>query len=132
MNLTPDQLRLKQNAAAMIAFADGKPIQGRLISDTDREQWEDYKHSNWCFGSHEYRPKPEPTVRPWSKPDDVPGPVCWVRFANGDRGAAMVISIDSAGARTIYGHSVWNDMIGWEHSIDQKTWLPCVVTEEPK
>jgi hypothetical protein len=205
MKLTPEQL--KQNAAAMIAYAEGKSIQYRPCSG--RYDWRDAtpngKHRlAWNCEDYEYRPKPwslpEPppgkkwhredwteemlpegwrpllsdempereidkcrhsssevwemvdgfaarsasywdfwffrTRRPlpeprhWSRPEDVPGPVCWMR---GKRGSGVnsverlvTIVQDECVGFSAGGVAYWNDLHEWEHSTDRKTWHPCV------
>lgn len=68
MKLTPEQL--KQNAAAMIAFAEGKPIQIKLHNGIWKD--DDTGNLDGIGDNDEYRPKPEPKTRPWSKPDEFP------------------------------------------------------------
>jgi len=136
MKLTPEQL--KQNAAAMIAFADGKKVQRTAQDDfTGLSGWFD-TNPIWEFDRHLYRPKPEPKTRPWSKPEDVPGPVCWLRFANESWGDTMIIGVRPRG---IYVANIdikpgvyfmdWKYFVTdyTNYSTDRKTWLPCEVTE---
>lgn len=139
MTLTPEQLR--QNAAAMLAFADGKPIESRSLGYT---KWHDQYGPLWQFEDTEYRPKPEPKVRPWSKPEDVPGPVCWVRMQREDhlRGdaeetslEALVLAISTKGLTFITAIEQflpWNLLPyrGLEYSTDRLNWRKCEV-EEP-
>lgn len=130
--MTNDQLR--QNASAMIAFADGKPIQLRYTGEP-RHEWTDAGNPVFELHTHEYRPKPEPVSRPWSKPEDVPGPICWMRKKNG--WACMVVEVEcnfvSIGGGGIAACKVtWDEMKYCEHSTDRKTWLPCTVAEEAK
>lgn len=70
MKLTPELLR--QNAEAMIAHADGKPVQF-----FDDGFWKDVPEPQWDFPNIRYRPKPEPVTRPWG-PDEMRGK--WVRY----------------------------------------------------
>lgn len=135
MKLTPEQLR--QYAAAMIAFADGKPIQ--LHGCNGGPGWADllpHVNPDWDFHRVQYRPKPEPAVRPWSKPDDVPGPVCWIR-SNLDReyDTYLIGRIVPGGVWTMNasGNQCWEwerfDDGDMEYSIDRKTWHKCEVPE---
>lgn len=141
MKLTPYQLR--QNAAAMMALADGKPIQ--FFSNDAK--WEDYsvaddgEPTDWhCY---QYRPKPEPKTRPWSTPEDVPGPVCWIRgiYSDGHRDYRMSMIVgfsDPTSYQTIsngcqpialssqFSDTRWERM---EYSTDRKTWHKCEVSE---
>jgi hypothetical protein len=128
MYLTPDQLR--QNAAAMVAFAEGKPFQFRSVGtkewldyDTSRMRLPDYK----CW---EYRPKPGPKPGPkaryWSKPEDVPLN-CWIGYSNG---RALVLCVSTDGVKTQYHNYAWSELKGMKHSTDLKTWHKCEVNEE--
>lgn len=69
MKLTPEQLKL--NAAALIAFANGDPIQyqcftGKDVSGRDvyGDEWHATENLNY-FLERPHRPKPKPTVIPW-------------------------------------------------------------------
>lgn len=134
MKLTPEQLR--QNAAAMLAFADGKPIQWKHLHDI---RWTTSSgptsEFSWNCAEIEYRPKPEPKVRQWSKPEDVPGPVCWLRAKIQPEILMLVSCIWANGIGLNDGKAVfqktWDRLFDgeWEHSTDRKTWHPCTVTE---
>lgn len=84
---------------------------------------------------HCYRIAPEPVARPWSKPEDVPGPVCWVRSAITKTNERLILVVDAKGvhiATISGGHSDyfrWLELRQLEHSTDRKTWLPCTVTD---
>lgn len=68
MNLTPEQL--KQNAAAMLAWADGKPVEWRYVGDADQNPWRDLvdKYPRWDCRNFEFRPAPDP-IAPGHNPD---------------------------------------------------------------
>ena len=129
---TDEQQRLRQNAAAIIACAEGKPIQER--SRTIRGKWLDINgQPAWSmWDRYEWRPAPEPVSRPWSKPEDVPGPVCWIRRQKGNVEMLIVaiheegMMLNDAGGRV---PKEWSDISEHEHSTDRRTWLPCTVTE---
>ncbi len=129
--LTKEQLR--DNAAAMLAFADDKPIQydsSSILSTTPK--WLDTNdltdiEAVW------HRPKPQPVLRPWSKPEDVPL-VCWIRIAKGEP-ERLVTMVASDGIR-IAGVSCDSAFFRWhelsdvlEYSIDRVTWKPCTVED---
>lgn len=124
--MTKEQLR--QTGEAMIAFADGKPVQccyGGEWSDANEPAW----NPNYL-----YRKKPDPKTRQWSKPGDVPGPVCWIR--SGSDQARMIISLTDSGIRVAcinaFGESCWfhwSETSSFEYSTDRKTWHKCEVTE---
>lgn len=132
MKLTSEQLR--QNAAAMIAFADGKPIEYQSPS------------GDWLFANSisnidklAHRPKPEPRVRPWNSPADVPGPICWLRLmdrqANTASLEAQIVSLSNTGITWFTSDDRW---LPWsdeklnrlEWSTDRVNWHPCTVTED--
>jgi hypothetical protein len=131
VKLTPEQLR--QNAAAMVAHSDGKPIQFKRLDDGPNEWRTPLGGECWNLDTLQYRPKPEPKTRPWSKPEDVPGPLCWIRNESGAEW--LVLSVHKEGIH--YSGSDWNHrtldfskLNYYEHSTDRKIWLPCVVSEE--
>lgn len=141
--MNTDQLR--QTAAAIIAYAEGKPIQYRWLEckkpDYEVSKWKDLNGTiadgiGWTpqLEHMEYRIKP--MSRPWSKPEDVPGSVCWVRFSC-DGPAILVVMVTDQGiglyGNTVLGYSpkLWSDIGDWEHSTDRKTWHPCTVEEQP-
>lgn len=120
--------QLKQNAAAMIAFADGKPIQ--VAYKDDASKWCEQPLPTWSFDAFQYRPTPMPVTRPWSKPNDVPLN-CWIRFSGDDEVYYLITTIGNSGVR-IYDSSLqsWDTIKTMEHSTDRKTWLPCTVVEQ--
>lgn len=130
MKLTPEQL--KTNAAAMIAHADGKSVQ--FSSPGNPSKWNDCDgFPTWMFrDGFQYRPKPDPSPRAWSNPDDVPGPICWIRPI-GKIGAAMIIRISEKSIAAVGGDivlvKVWEELCDIEYSTDRKTWKPCVIEE---
>lgn len=74
------------------------------------------------------RPLPSaPKVVAWDCPEDVPGPVCWLRKKQGtpkSYGKSVVHVID-------HGVFLYDQYVGWgsvedyEHSTDRVTWRPC-------
>jgi len=135
MTPTPESLIL--TAAAIEAHAQGKPIQFRNFvhdngwSDMDRCATID------MLDRLEYRPKPESTTRQWNSPDDVPGPVCWIRGGVNDKYPSMIVGFHEKGVImfSCLGEMHfydWENSPSWEHSTDRKTWYPCTVTEDAK
>ena len=128
--LTKEQLR--DNAAAILAFADGKPIQFEASAyGASTQLWYDttdlrHMHDIW------HRPKPQPVSRPWSKPEDVPGPVCWIRGIDDRNNERMIVHVDGSG---IFSDSQMKcvmfggEFLKWEYSTDRKTWKPCTVED---
>lgn len=121
MKLTPEQL--KQNAAAMIAFADGKPIQFQ----NEKGEW-DNCYTLGGIGLLPHRPKPEPKTRLWNCADDVPGPVCWIR-PSGEEQEYMIHTVTKC--KIAYGdYRMDFPIVGsWQYSTDRKTWHPCTAVE---
>lgn len=92
------------------------------------------------LSSSRYRRAPAPKTRPWSKPEDVPGPVCWIRrnevnAPHSDNVMAMIVNTSDIGFEYFTRQ---NGFVNWcdvekisslEHSTDRKTWLPCTVIE---
>lgn len=118
----------------MIACAEGKPVEARGIAPiTD---WLDQSFPiSFNFEQVEYRPKPEPVTRPWSKPQDVPAPVCWVRNSKYPQDAYLIVGIRDNGIS--YGRSDAGQFVNWTHpefsnleySTDRHEWKPCVISE---
>ncbi len=84
-----------------------------------------------------WRPKPESKTRLWSKPEDVPLPICWLRNPHWEAGAlnALILSV---GDRGFEYHTNVVRFVSWyerekieqlEYSTDGKNFLPCTVTE---
>lgn len=87
---------------------------------------------------YEFRAKPEPASRPWSKPEHVPGPVCWIRTSPQEI-RMLVICIYQRGLRLQDAgipplNKQWGSLTGYEYSTTCRAddWHPCTVTEEPK
>jgi hypothetical protein len=126
--LTKEQLR--DNAAAMLAFADGKPIQFNPSANDDPDPdsiWWDtndltYIQTIW------HRPKPQPVSRPWSKSEDVPLN-CWLRSPKyGNMHLVTHLSNQGTWGYTI-GRLDWHELGEYEYSTDRVTWKPCTVEE---
>lgn len=125
--------------AAIALLAEGKPemVENRLRS----VDWKPIQthHNIILDGQWLYRPKPQPKTRGWSKPDDVPGPVCWLRPNSGGLlGLQSLITAVSEGGCTVMNRDEqfvsferpdhWGRL---EYSTDRKTWLPCTVEDQP-
>lgn len=131
-----DTERKKAAAAIFTAAAEGKVIEWRHVN----REWLPIDPFNlgsrWNVMEHPefYRVKPEPVTRPWSKPEDVPGPVCWLETTTG---AALITNILAVGI--MYNCLTHNTarLVTWDdlqktcsrHSTDRRTWHPCTVTE---
>ncbi len=77
-----------------------------------------------------YRIKPKSAVRPWNRPEDVPGPVCWVRSIGVTDQVLMITGMSkSTFCISTKGIRDWSEIEDYEHSTDRKTWLPCTVTK---
>lgn len=119
--------QLKQNAAAMLAFADGMPIQF-IAANSDK--WVDYLHTDMMpdFANRPFRAKPQTVSRPWSTPEDVPLH-CWLRSAPLSDQSWLVNGVLNAGVYSAGGMKNWNELRDYEYSTDRKTWKPCTVEE---
>lgn len=124
-----------QNALAMLAFYNGKPVQF-LNTQMVGTGWSDvFGTPFWCFDKYLYRPKPEPVTRPWSKPEDVPGPVCWVRnralAGNPLPVGSLIVCVERWGVTLGANQTLaeWDVFETLEYSTDRKTWRKCEVTE---
>lgn len=122
MKLTPEQLR--QNAAAMIAFAEGERVEA-LNKEYTHHGFTDASPPSWNFTQYDYRPKPKPAMRAWSRPEDVPGPVCWILDPDGSTHLVHSVIEDSIG----YGWTrhKWVALSNKSYSTDRKTWQKCEV-----
>lgn len=126
MKLTPEQLR--QNAEALRAFADGKPIQCQFGCDGGGFDNEWHKTENLNrFLEVPHRPEPEPVTREWNSDADVPAGICFVLADNCKCPQLVTLSTS---------HGVWCSGGAFYYyrdlrkfSTDRKTWLPCTVTE---
>jgi len=124
----------KDNLAALEAAYRGEPWQWQ---DTHGE-WIPARSSNihdTLLRGFDCRPKPPIVTRPWSKPDDVPGPVCWItnEYAKNNGVSYMVVGIVSGGVYIAISRNTiipWHELAAlWQYSTDRKTWHPCTVTE---
>ena len=132
--LTKEQLR--DNAAAILAFADGKPIQydSSAIGSTI-PIWADTEDLTEIH-IIPHRPKPRPVARPWSKPEDVPLH-CWIRRHN-CHWSRLVIMVNEKRISCIDGDCTAIKSLDFselaehhEYSTDRKTWHPCTVEDAP-
>lgn len=127
MNMTPEE-RIESNYAALQAHKAGKPVECIYLKNSSN-QWEITPYPKW-ERDFAYRLKPEPVQRPWASPDDVPGPVCWIRLRNDSchwmitRVAQDVIHF----AGSDYAYAL---ICCHEYSTDRKTWHPCTVEAQP-
>lgn len=118
-----------ERADALKAKRENQPVE---LCDVNIGTWEPRTLIEEPFVSYvRYRRKPTPVARFWSKPSDVPGPVCWMRL---DGEGFMIIGLEADGVEGLISNSEvsilrWSEMRGWNHSTDMKTWLPCTTTE---
>jgi len=142
MSYTPEELR--QIADAMDAEKNGKQVEQFCVGISTRWEPVDINgirvvscgDSRWI-----YRPKPKPVTRPWSKPEDVPGPGCWIRTRLDPSSDALIIGTDSRGVYAVrqeqgdlnttrVGLITWNELQRGENSIDRKTWHHCTIEQQ--
>ena len=125
---------LLQTADAMRAFVDGNPVQywDKIVKDWIEPEYPPL----WDCLNTLYRPKPQPKRVHWSKPEHVPGPVCWLSLNDLEvKQPALIIHIDEDGV-TIVRRAIesftWKDIenFHFQYSIDRINWLPCEVEEQ--
>lgn len=133
--LVDQEIAMKQNEAAQLwmlikAWGEGKTLQTSL----SQGQWIDQTSPDGVWfnlDADRYRIKPEPAIVPWDRPEDVPGPVCFVSMTEG-RGWSLVIAADETGIEAAsIDHEVtyysWSDLRDFDvkHSTDRVNWKPC-------
>ena len=124
--LTKEQLR--DNAAAILAFADGKPIQFDAASyGSTTPIWADTKALTHIQDIW-HRPKPQPASRPWNTPEDVPMH-CWLRSKTIGNMHLVTSLADEGTWGHVLGRLLWRDLHGYEYSTDRVTWHPCTVED---
>lgn len=119
----------------MTAYLDGAEI--IQISTDYGQTWEDVAAvaASWDCSVSIYRPKTKPVKRAWSKPEDVPGPVCWLGSSSHQEinGQYLIVSVCVSGVWIMNGERAilkrWKDIAPRTHSTDRKTWAKCEVTE---
>lgn len=85
------------------------------------------------------RPLPSaPKLRAWNKPEDVPGPVCWLKLQTDlqNNFVSQILTVGDTGVRFINQTNhveflIWQNFARYKaaYSTDRKTWQPCGVTE---
>jgi len=138
--MTESEIKIwNQLSEAIAAKAQGKRIQVRyLLRAIDQYNlwgdWEDISPgTTWNvfdLETQQYRPKPEPARRPWSKPEDVPTGAVWLRRITCPQFMCMIVGLGSENlANSQDGTVSWENIYLFEWSTDRKTWLPCTVEE---
>jgi hypothetical protein len=126
--------RAKEWLPLMVAYANGKQIQYRPLSNPEHE-WRDTETPQWSEFT-EYRIKPEPKLRPWKR-EEVPLDAwfrnkkhsVWFKLISISHNDVGFISINDGFSSATFEHLLETA----EHSIDGgKTWLPCGVMEDVK
>lgn len=129
--------QLKQTFDALRAHLKGEPVEQSLRGG----EWEPLCGNFTICGSDpllwRYRPKHEQKTRPWSKPKDVPGPICWIREARFPTAQSMILGIGDRGVDYMCSTTgdietdTWGEIeqSNCEYSTDRKTWHPCTITE---
>lgn len=133
-----DQDKLRYFASLLIAKADGKTIESHLMPGKWHEC--DLSHQTW-HAAELFRIKPDPTPEYWSRPEHVPGPVCWIAAPSGsdmsDEGS-LIIGINARGIQFVCGDNCI-DLVTWEQikreglvystTLEKDSWQPCTVKE---
>jgi len=115
--------QIQSNLRAAEAHLRGEPIEIKTSSDGDWRPTTSLEN----FDRYWFRvAPPEPQAVPWNCAEDVPGPVCWIRWVHLDE-VYMVIAVYPYGFRTSATGKIqaWKDLSQFEHSTDRKTWKPC-------
>lgn len=130
--MTTEQLKGLRDA--IDARLNGKPWQWRCNGGLNWNAGND-PHSipAMLANGYDFRATPVPVSRPWSAPEDVPGPVCWVRAFASAVVSDLIVTISDKGFIRYNGiFTMWADTTHFEYSTDRREWKPCLVTEEPK
>lgn len=131
--MTPlTEQQIADNVAAVEAWLNKEKVEVQY-RDTPADPWEHEPNIEaFDFGTFYYRPAPDPSIRWWSRPQDVPGPVCWIKYGIS---AEMLITVVGSSfvcsGRSIFGF-IEIEKLKLQYSLDRKTWLACTVTEEVK
>lgn len=129
MNLTPEQIQ--SNADAVIAWLEGKDIESKNTGPLTGSDWKPCVHGKniptWDFDCGLYRPKPEPKTRLWNQRQDIPSPVCWLRFNHCDL-FRMITGMSLFGIATSSGEIPWAELSNYTYSVDLLDWHKCETT----
>jgi hypothetical protein len=134
-HVTPDRIREGWRLLRKGEKREGEVFKGRFWAALDRV-WSDTCDLRFVETQTFLVPAdPAPTRQePWSKPEHVPGPVCWIRAA--EPGAvgygSLFVAFDKRGIYTRDNDPEdafvpWAEIHKYEHSLDRVTWLPCTV-----
>lgn len=139
MKPTPESLRRTADAIESYRIDSNTPIEMRCLNGGN---WGRVEFPNFnSIANYEYRRAPEPVTRPWSKPEDVPGPVCWLMLDTTlqDDFLTQVLTVGDCGVRAVFEDGrvaflTWERLalLNPRNSTDRKTFSPCAVTEEAK
>ena len=92
-----------------------------------------------CLYLRTRRPLPS-DPQPWSRPEHVPGPVCWIRKTGNVGESLFIVAVDAAGItvcadkfgnKEISAHLVKWDALDGEYSTDRINWKACTVEARP-
>lgn len=135
ITLTPFESRLQNYLAVYAAVKLGAGWECRRVN-TDGDWLEpstqriDYLEEIIIGGRYEVRLAPvpsEPVEKRWNKPEDVPGPVCWLRWHDGS--IDMIVGISGEGVLCNGELISWITLQNIKYSTDRKTWLPCTCAQ---
>lgn len=139
------QDKLRYFAQICLAAAEGKQIQTRDALQGWRDiRMEDVRqYAPDSFGGNALRIKPDPTPEYWSRPEHVPGPVCYLRKKHNPKGWCMIIAVSDThfGVHTSFKSGgewstgsislPWSALEDCEYSTTRadNDWQPCTVKE---
>jgi len=135
MNTEYTESEINDIAEAARLIAKGRTEEVQEMHPTlTRGEWKPLVGGLYIAEGWRCRPNPKPVSRPWSKPEDVPGPVCWLRWTDEQNEISMIVGIAMEGVSSIMGRDIhfetWDDLSWQEYSTDRINWHPCTVTDE--
>jgi hypothetical protein len=129
-----DPIHLEERADALRAKDEGCAVE---VFSADK--WHAISTQIYWHATARYRRAPKPVKRPWNKPSDVPGPVCWIRlrYRASEQSSleAIIVSVSDKGFEwnTNYARfcpfTAKDNIEALEHSTDRIQWKPCTTTE---
>lgn len=127
---------------AITAALNGDPVEAKFIGSDDEWNEQAGPQYNFLHPSLLWRAKPKLVTRPWSNPDDIPAPVCFICYANSfkkeDALWQIIQGANEEGVWILLGDIKHPNVVlvewkvlydNWLCSIDRKTWRKCEVVE---
>lgn len=122
--------QLKQTGLALIAASEGKSWQWM----SSMGEWfeprleQNYGLRYYLAENYPLRPMPQPAMRAWSKPEDIPGSVCFLRHKHAQPSIILVTGMGPDGVSATTRNLSWDLLASkWEYSTDRLNWKPCTI-----